>query len=126
MTEQDFLLAIHENPDDDAPRLMFADWLSENGQDERAELVRVQCELDRLERRRKDWLTCPTCEERDGAIHAGECRYQALRERETVLLTQATERVHKAIKARETPETAATNSRRRELITRAWEQLRGP
>lgn len=86
MTERDFLLAIHENPDDDAPRLMFADWLSENGQDERAELVRVQCELDRLERRRKDCLTCPTCEERDGAIHDGGCRYQALRKREAELL----------------------------------------
>lgn len=100
ITEQDFLLAIDENPEDDSPRLMFADWLSENGQDERAELVRVQCQLDRLERRRKDSLTCPTCEERDGAIHAGECRYQALRLRELALLLEATKWGHATYAAR--------------------------
>lgn len=32
-------------PDDDIPRLVLADWLEEHGQSERAEFVRVQCEL---------------------------------------------------------------------------------
>lgn len=43
--EEAFLQSIVENPDDDTPRLIFADWLEENGQGERAEFVRVQCEL---------------------------------------------------------------------------------
>lgn len=47
MTEADFLAAIIANPDDDAPRLIFADWLAENGQDDRAEFIRVQCKLAR-------------------------------------------------------------------------------
>jgi uncharacterized protein (TIGR02996 family) len=32
--EKAFLQAIIENPDDDAPRLIYADWLDENGQSE--------------------------------------------------------------------------------------------
>jgi uncharacterized protein (TIGR02996 family) len=40
-----FLRDIIEHPDDDAPRLIYADWLEENGQPERAELIRVQDEL---------------------------------------------------------------------------------
>jgi uncharacterized protein (TIGR02996 family) len=50
MTHDDaFLHAILEDPDDDTPRLVYADWLDEHGQPERAELIRVQCELARLE-----------------------------------------------------------------------------
>lgn len=46
MTERDaFLRAIAASPDDDAPRLIFSDWLDENGDPERAEFIRVQCEL---------------------------------------------------------------------------------
>lgn len=51
-TEQGLLQAILDNPDDDAPRLIYADWLEENGNPERAEFIRVQIELtqpDRLE-----------------------------------------------------------------------------
>jgi uncharacterized protein (TIGR02996 family) len=40
--------AIVEAPDDDGPRLVYADWLEENGEPERAEFIRVQCELARL------------------------------------------------------------------------------
>jgi uncharacterized protein (TIGR02996 family) len=40
-----FLRAICETPADDAPHLVFADWLNENGESERAEFIRVQCEL---------------------------------------------------------------------------------
>ncbi len=40
-----FLAAIRNAPDDDAPRLVYADWLSENGEEERAEFIRVQVAL---------------------------------------------------------------------------------
>jgi uncharacterized protein (TIGR02996 family) len=43
-----FLQAIVEAPDDDAPRLIYADWLEENGQPERAQFIRIQCELARM------------------------------------------------------------------------------
>jgi uncharacterized protein (TIGR02996 family) len=48
MTEQDaFLRAIRDAPEDDAPRLVYADWLEELGDTDRAEFIRVQCELAR-------------------------------------------------------------------------------
>lgn len=48
MTYDDaFLQAILENPDDDAPRLIYADWLEERG-DPRGELIRIQCQLAAL------------------------------------------------------------------------------
>src|SRR5262245_7675431 len=34
-----FLAAILEQPDDDGPRLVYADWLEEQGQSDRAELI---------------------------------------------------------------------------------------
>jgi uncharacterized protein (TIGR02996 family) len=37
--------AVVEQPADDLPRLMAADWLEERGQPERAEFIRVQVEL---------------------------------------------------------------------------------
>ena len=40
-----FLRAILDDPDDDGVRLVYADWLDEHGQPERAEFIRVQCEL---------------------------------------------------------------------------------
>ncbi len=40
-----FLAAILANPADDTPRLILADWLEENGQESRAEFIRVQIEL---------------------------------------------------------------------------------
>jgi uncharacterized protein (TIGR02996 family) len=46
MSEADALLQnIIDNPDDDAPRLVYADWLEEHGDTERAEFIRVQCTL---------------------------------------------------------------------------------
>jgi uncharacterized protein (TIGR02996 family) len=48
MTDADALFAaILADPADDAPRLVYADWLEEHGQPERAEFIRVQCELAR-------------------------------------------------------------------------------
>jgi uncharacterized protein (TIGR02996 family) len=43
--EEALLRAIWAEPDDDAPRLVYAEWLEENGQSERAEFIRVQCVL---------------------------------------------------------------------------------
>lgn len=43
-----FLAAIADRPDDDLPRLVYADWLDENGQPERAEFIRVQVEMAKL------------------------------------------------------------------------------
>ncbi len=47
-THAPFLRAIIAAPDDDLPRLIFADWLDEHDDGERAEFIRVQCELARL------------------------------------------------------------------------------
>jgi uncharacterized protein (TIGR02996 family) len=47
--EEDSLLrAVAAAPDDDAVRLVYADWLDEHGQPERAEFIRVQIERGRL------------------------------------------------------------------------------
>src|SRR4051794_5593177 len=43
--DEAFLCDIIEHPDDDAPRLIYADWLDEHGQPERAEFIRLQCRL---------------------------------------------------------------------------------
>jgi uncharacterized protein (TIGR02996 family) len=65
---ESLLLAVCENPEDDAPRLIFADWLDEHAdENERtwAEYIRLQCVLARLARddpkrnellRRASWL----------------------------------------------------------------------
>jgi uncharacterized protein (TIGR02996 family) len=45
MTRDDFMRAVRARPADDAPRLVFADWLDEHGDACRAEFIRVQCEL---------------------------------------------------------------------------------
>lgn len=46
--EASFLQTIQDDLDDDAVRLVFADWLEEHGQPERAEFIRVQIDLTRL------------------------------------------------------------------------------
>jgi uncharacterized protein (TIGR02996 family) len=57
--EKGLLAAIWDQPHDDAPRLVYADWLEENGQPERAEFIRVQCELARL----GEWDESPRTDE---------------------------------------------------------------
>jgi uncharacterized protein (TIGR02996 family) len=42
-----FLSAICAAPDDDTPRLVFADWLQENGDPDRAEFIRLQIAVAR-------------------------------------------------------------------------------
>ncbi len=46
---EEFLRLIVANPDDDGPRLVLSDFLSDHGLEERAELIRIQCRMDRLE-----------------------------------------------------------------------------
>lgn len=40
-----FLRAIYDDPDDDTPRLVYADFLEENGDPDRAAFIRYACEL---------------------------------------------------------------------------------
>jgi uncharacterized protein (TIGR02996 family) len=58
--DEALLAAILAHPDEDTPRLMYADWLQENGQPERAEFIRLQLvnefELTRDQCQRYDQL----------------------------------------------------------------------
>jgi uncharacterized protein (TIGR02996 family) len=45
--EEAFLEAVRKAPNDDGPRLLYADWLDERG-DPRGEFIRVQCARERL------------------------------------------------------------------------------
>jgi len=54
--DRDALLrAVCDAPDDDLPRLVFADWLDEHGEAKRAEFVRVSCELEQTEEFSPRW-----------------------------------------------------------------------
>src|SRR5476651_1127832 len=44
-TSQALLAAIAADPENDLPRLVYADWLDENGQPIRAEFIRLQIEI---------------------------------------------------------------------------------
>jgi uncharacterized protein (TIGR02996 family) len=46
--EAAFLRAIFDQPEEDGPRLVYADWLDERGEADRAELIRVQCRLESM------------------------------------------------------------------------------
>lgn len=47
--EAALLAAICAHPEEDTPRLMYADWLDEYGDPERAEFIRAECELARTD-----------------------------------------------------------------------------
>lgn len=53
-TEVDFLAEILAAPDDDAPRLVLADWF-EDHDDERGEFIRLQCERAHLPQHEDRW-----------------------------------------------------------------------
>jgi uncharacterized protein (TIGR02996 family) len=74
--ERAFLDAICAQPDDDTARLVYADWLAENGQPDRGEFIRAEIELAN---------TPPTTE-------ADERRRRVLLDRRAVLLKK-----HKAV-----------------------------
>jgi uncharacterized protein (TIGR02996 family) len=50
---QQFLAAITAYPEDDLPRLVFADWLDENGDSDRAEFIRLHCERWRTKEKKR-------------------------------------------------------------------------
>lgn len=83
VTEDDprLLAAIAADPDDDGPRIVYADWLQDHG-DPRGELIAVQCALSRgratdlvererslLERHEDEWLA-------RAGLRPGEGRFQ--------------------------------------------------
>ena len=47
--EDGFLSSILADPDDDVPRLVYADWLEDHGEPRRAAFIRAQCRLARLD-----------------------------------------------------------------------------
>src|SRR5262245_31852846 len=48
-TDTAFLRTILADPDDDAPRLIYADWLDEQGEADRAEFIRLQIRATRMQ-----------------------------------------------------------------------------
>jgi uncharacterized protein (TIGR02996 family) len=46
--EEAFLATLADDPDDEVTRLVFADWIEEQGDPERAEFIRIQCRLANL------------------------------------------------------------------------------
>ena len=65
------LQAILENPADDFARLVYADWLEQQGDEPRAEFIRVQCAIADLDHELMseedcEHGSCPGCVERRG------------------------------------------------------------
>jgi len=75
---QGLLQAVLDAPDDDALRLIFADWLEEHGEAERAEFIRVQCELAVVHKRLHDLS--------QSEVEGDYDRWAELRQRESELL----------------------------------------
>ena len=72
--------AIAAEPDEDTPRLVFADWLEENGEEDRAEFVRLECEIERgwPRHRRSNEEPSPRIRElvkRADALFEHQCRF---------------------------------------------------
>src|SRR5262249_28025868 len=44
----EWMAAIMADPENDAPRLVFSDWLEEQGESQQAEFIRVECEMARI------------------------------------------------------------------------------
>lgn len=53
ISDEAFLRTIRALPDDDTPRLVYADWLEETGETDRAEFIRLQCSGQESERERE-------------------------------------------------------------------------
>lgn len=82
--EEGLLKAVCDFPDDDLPRLAYADWCDENGDPERAEFVRGQIEIENVPR--NDSGHCSYCGVRGQETHLEGCRVQRLLRREYDLL----------------------------------------
>lgn len=88
MLDRTQLGAVLVDPYDDAPRLILADWLEERGFRERAEFIRVQCELASQPKTGWSFLRDGTSD--DAAHHAERYdtnpRIEALQRRSTQLV----------------------------------------
>jgi uncharacterized protein (TIGR02996 family) len=60
-------------PGDDLPRLVYADWLDEHGESERAEFIRVQCELATVEKEKLDLFNSDTDWSQCSGVSASWC-----------------------------------------------------
>jgi uncharacterized protein (TIGR02996 family) len=80
MSAAALLAAVRAAPADDAPRLVYADWLDEHGQPERAEFIRLQCELARTDdpalRRREAELLAAHHDALAGPLAAPHLRFR--------------------------------------------------
>jgi uncharacterized protein (TIGR02996 family) len=82
--EAALLAAVRADPADDLPRLVYADWLEERGEVERAELIRVQVELSLLQAASSvDYAYCAA-----GGSDKTSCRTCNLKQRECELLEE--------------------------------------
>ncbi len=61
--ERALLRAVIAAPADDLPRLVYADWLEEHGDPDRAEFIRVQCRLADMSPADPDWVDLSDREE---------------------------------------------------------------
>ena len=84
--EADYLRAVLADPDSDGPRLVYADWLDEQGQSARAEFIRVSIAAERLEEEVAAWAKVPGRAEDGGRMGESLARAQILRRREGQLL----------------------------------------
>ncbi len=74
LQEQDVLRAVIATPEDDFPRLQYADWCEENDQQARADLIRAQVELATLPIPPAGYTdNCPCCGHR--RTHQDGCRF---------------------------------------------------
>jgi uncharacterized protein (TIGR02996 family) len=75
--QRDFLRAVADDPDDDAPRLAYADWLEEHGDPDRATFIRLQCRTAERERSEEVAFPDPEVRRADELIEANEDRWGA-------------------------------------------------
>lgn len=89
MSRESFIRCICEQPAEDTTRLVFADWLDENGDPDRAEFIRVQCALHPYQAQR-EWLENMPVEQWKGDASVGELlhRLDPLVRRHTALCQQ--------------------------------------
>lgn len=60
-----FIADIRENYQEDAPRLIYADFLEDEGDSSRAEFVRLQCAIEKI----REGCLCLACKKRRGDNH---------------------------------------------------------
>lgn len=93
MSHDAFLRAIIAEPDDDSLRLVYADFLEEQGDVARAEFIRTQLRIDALLAHVEHWARTPSNQpggtrEDGGPAGAALAEAQELQQRESALLYQ--------------------------------------